>query len=313
MSGRRLDEDEVIAALRSALGDRRESPEGIGDDGAVLRGEDGRVVALDTLVGGVHFDRRWSDWADVAYKLLATNVSDVWVMGAEPTAFLLSLALPASDEGDLVEGLCRGFADAIDDLGLRIDLVGGDTVRAGDAAVLTATVLGRQVAGPWLRSGARVGDGAWIDAPVGLAAAGLAALSAGRGDEPEMREVVRAHRRPRPLRPPFGASIHATIDVSDGLSLDLMRVARASDVAIQIDAPLPGSDALAPVAHALGASVDDWQLSGGDDYVKVAFTADAPGASWTRIGVVTGRGARLTRIGADGTSKGLSGSGFRHF
>lgn len=307
-------ESEIIDRLRGRLGAGRSSPYGIGDDAAILLPEDGRVIALDALCEGVHFDRRWSTPADAAFKAFATNVSDLWAMGAEPRCWLLALGLPPSDTtGDVVDQLVSGFADAAEALGVHAPLVGGDTVRA-PALVLSVTMIGAADGTPLLRSGATPGLGLWVDGPLGLAAAGLDALRAGTPQR--WPELVAAHRRPLPRRltahDAAARGIVAAIDISDGLARDATRLATASGVGIEIFGELPGLDALTDAAEQLAIDPLGWQLHGGDDYVRLVAARD-PGQGWTRVGSTLDPALGLTLCRADGSRAPLGDIGFEHF
>jgi thiamine-monophosphate kinase len=259
---------------------------GIGDDAAVLATPDGRVVATtDFLLEGRHFRRDWSSAADVGHKAAARSLADCAAMGAEPSALLVALAappdLPVSWARELTEGLAAECARA------GASVIGGDTAQAG-LVLLAVTGLG-DLRGrePVLRSGARPGDLVAVAGPLGHAAAGLALLTAGRPDDP----LVREHLRPAPPYDagPEAAALGATalIDVSDGLLADLGHVAAASGVQVRL-----ASDGLRPEDQLLAAAriisgrtgsmsrpapaatpaeaAQDWVLTGGEDHALVA-------------------------------------------
>ncbi len=227
----------------------------VGDDAAVLDG--GFLLATDLLVDGVHFRRAWCTGADVGFKALAVNLSDLAAMGGKPEAAVAAVALPADSEG-LADEVLEGLADAADRFGCP--LVGGDT-SSGPALFVAVAVTGH-AATPVLRSGAGVGDTVFVTGPLGGAAAVLARLEAGEAvDDPSP-----LHRPiPRLAEGLAAAEAGATamLDLSDGLAVDLRRLATASEVGAQVD-----RDAV-PV----GAGADlDQALTGGDDY-ELCFTA----------------------------------------
>lgn len=305
-----MDEFALIELIRTRIGQGRTTPEGIGDDGALLRPEDGRCVVLDSMVEGVHFRLDWSSWADVAHKLLARNLSDIQAMGAEPTAFLLGLVL---NDPAVVPAFADGMADAVARLCPGVACIGGDTTRTPGPSMLTMTMLGRHD-GPVLgRACARAGDRVWVQAPLGWAAAGLHALTHGHTDLPEAAPFIAAHRRPSPSAvrwpetSPSAEFSAACIDVSDGLHADLLHIAHASGVAIEIDAPLPGRSELDAFAAVVSGDADAWQWFGGDDYVKVVCSRDRPLGEWFPIDSVFNESPRLT-----GLIPATSG-GYRHF
>lgn len=282
-------EFDLIARIRARVATRADVVLGIGDDAALLAPPPGRqlVVTTDTLNDGVHFPRGTSP-ADVGWKALAVNLSDLASMGAEPAWCTLSLSLPQSDPA-WIEGFLDGFLDLAGQHGIA--LVGGDTTRGPLSIAVTAMGLvepGRALR----RDGARVGDEVWVTGTLGDAAGGLALLD---------REAVPALRarldRPTP-RVAAGRALAgiatACVDVSDGLLADLGHVCARSHVAARIDVDaLPASSAL---REAFGeADRIALQASGGDDY-ELCFTA--PADAGADIGAVSAQlGLRFTRIG----------------
>lgn len=209
---------------------------GPGDDAAVVAAPDGRVVvSTDVLVEGEDFRRDWSTGADVGWKAAAQNLADIAAMGAVPTALVVGLAAPGHLPVAWAEDLARGLAAACGAHGVGV--VGGD-LSAAAQVVVSVTVLG-DLAGrsPVRRDGARPGDVVAVAGTLGRSAAGLALLLAGRPEDGA--DLVAAHLRPRPplAAGPAAALAGATamIDVSDGLVLDLSRVAAASGVAMDLD------------------------------------------------------------------------------
>ena len=282
-------EFDLIARIRARVATRADVVLGIGDDAALLAPPPGRqlVVTADTLNDGVHFPRGTSP-ADVGWKALAVNLSDLASMGAEPAWCTLSLSLPQSDPA-WIEGFLDGFLDLAGQHGIA--LVGGDTTRGPLSIAVTAMGLvepGRALR----RDGARVGDEVWVTGTLGDAAGGLALLD---------REPVPALRarldRPTP-RVAAGRALAgiatACVDVSDGLLADLGHVCARSHVAAHLDVDaLPASAAL---REAFGeADRIALQASGGDDY-ELCFTA--PADAGADIGAVSAQfGLRITRIG----------------
>lgn len=265
---------------------------GIGDDAALLQPPPGMqfVVAMDTLNSGIHFPHDTAP-ADIGWKALAVNLSDLAAMGAMPAWCTLSLSLPEPDAAWV-----DAFLDGFDALARQhaVALVGGDTTR-GPLSVCV-TVFGFVAPGRALRrNGARVDDDIWISGTPGDAAAALAQWSAGGARDPALRARL---DRPTP-RVALGLRLsgfaNAAIDISDGLLADLAHVCRASDVRaeIEIDA-VPVSDAL----RAAGLEPDTrrtLQASGGDDY-EICFTAPA-GARDAIVAAALKAGVPVTRIG----------------
>lgn len=303
---------------------------GIGDDAAVLAVPSGceLVVCTDTLVAGVHFPLR-TDAADIGWKALAVNLSDLAAMGARPAWATLDLTLPRADR-EFVERFAGGFAELAAQYELA--LVGGDTT-SGPLTV-SVTAFGFVPAGTALpRNGAVAGDVVLVTGTIGDGAAGLCCAGEQGEDTAILSsapESARATLRVRLDRPQpriaIGESLRgrasACIDVSDGLVADLGHIARASGVGIEIEsASIPASSSfLAAVAADRRSAL---QLAGGDDY-ELAFTVAegevdavlgalrAGGAQATRIGRVV-RGSGICVLDRDGNAMDLPRGGWEHF
>ena len=320
-----LGEFGLIAAIRALLPAGRAQIVGIGDDAAVIRAPDRRVVATtDLLVEGRHFRREWSGAFDIGAKAAAENLADIAAMGAVPTALLVGLAAPGDLAVAWAEDLTRGLADECARAGASV--AGGD-VSSADAIMLAVTALG-DLAGrePVTRGGALAGDRLAVAGRLGRSAAGLALLEAGMTPAPEpggaaeLAGLVASHRRPRPPYDagPEAADLGATsmIDISDGLVADLRHVAEASGVLIDIDTGrLPGDPALRSAAAVLDADWLSWMLSGGEDHALAATFPPGTGlpARWTLIGEVRpGHGVTVDSGPADGSGGWTHFNGPRH-
>lgn len=249
-----------IAALRGLA--THPAARGLDDDCAVLElGGETLVLTHDMMVEGVHW-LPGQDPADVAWKLLATNLSDLAAKGAEPIGVLLGYSL-AADDARFAEGLGEALAR------FGVPLLGGDTVRSPGAQALGLTALGRATCKPVPgRSGARAGDGVWITGPVGAAMLGFEALQSASGADSE------AFRRPVPRLAEGRALaplVTAMMDVSDGLLLDAARMAEASKVSIALDS------ARVPLPAGLPAGRSRDAMGWGDDY-ELLFTLPASAA-----------------------------------
>jgi thiamine-monophosphate kinase len=287
---------------------------GPGDDAAIMRCDDGRVVvSTDMAVEGQHFRRDWSSATDIGHRVAAANCADVAAMGAAPTGLVVALGLPADTEVTWVEHLIAGLVDEAARAGAVV--VGGD-VTAAESIVVSVCALGSmQGREPVLRSGAHAGDVVAIAGRLGWAAAGLAVLSRGFRSP---RALVDAHRRPQP---PYAAAVaaaqagaHALMDVSDGLLLDAQRLARASGVEIEIDsADLVVDEPVASTAAAYNLDPLQWVLGGGDDHAFVAtFAHDVvPPEPFIIIGRVVD-GEEPGRVRVDGAVAEVA-AGFEHF
>ena len=261
----------LIERLAKAIGAER--PEslivGIGDDAAAWRVNGSVVLATtDTLVEGVHFLAGRTPWADLGWKALAVNVSDIAAMGGEPQYALVTLGLPPETPVQGVDELYEGLRECAREYGVAV--AGGDVVRAPQVMVSVA-VLGRAEVAvdgrPRLmrRDAARAGYAIAVTGTLGRSAAGLRRLNEGApADDP----LARAHLRPRPplalARRAVQLGVPCAIDISDGLLQDLGHVCEMSGLgAVVRAAAVPLSDELRD------AYADDalaLACAGGEDY-----------------------------------------------
>jgi thiamine-monophosphate kinase len=246
---------ELIAAIEMALADRSgRLVRWTGDDAAVTRARPYAVTSIDTLVDGVHFRRDTHAPRDIGWKALATALSDVAAMGAEPGEAYVSVVLP----GDLDEPLelVRGMEEIASACGATI--AGGDVV-SGPVLVLTVAVTGWADAEEELvgRDGARPGDLVAVTGELGGSEAGRRLLEEGEAGQPEL---VARHLRPRPRleegRALAAAGATAMIDVSDGLATDAGHIASRSGVELRVR--------LQDVPHPAGVTPEQ-AATGGDD------------------------------------------------
>ena len=283
---------------------------GVGDDGAVLKPEPGthQVQVIDTMVEGVHFPSNMGA-ADIGYRVVAVNLSDIAAMGARPRWMTLALTLSDNDETWIDE-----FAAGLFDAASKYDvaLVGGDTT-SGDAVVATVHMTGVVEEGAaLLRSGARVGDTVFVTGTIGDAAAGLALIECGKPDEFLQRRFLRPNARvAKGLELSGRAS--AAIDLSDGLVGDLRKLLDASGVGAEIDIEsIPMSDALRD--HFDAKEATHFALTGGDDY-ELCFTAEPDAVididDVTPIGIVTASTDLVCRL--HGELVEVNDAGYRHF
>ena len=254
---------------------------GLEDDAAVLSVPpfSSLVVSVDSVVGGVHLDLDLCSPADVGWKALMGALSDLAAMGASPLGALVALCVPrGSGDGSLALGVTAGVAEAAGVAGCPV--AGGD-VSASSELVVAVTVLGVAYDGeqpPVVRSGAQPGDALLVTGPCGSSAAGLRVLRSELGsgscsgggvvDAAVAGVDVASYRRPVArldeglLARRRGAT--AMIDVSDGLALDLHRLADASGVGFVLD----------EVPVAAGATLDE-ALGGGEDFELVVAVGAA--------------------------------------
>ncbi len=297
----------LIERIRKLLPPVREpATMGLGDDAAVIRQADGQVllVTTDMLVEGVHFDRSFMSAADLGYKSLAVNLSDIAAMGGIPTCCFLSLALPPSLSLSWFTAFMAAMVDAAGSF--DVQLLGGDTV-AADKMVIAVTMHGRSAAADVVyRKGGQPGDRLYVSGTVGDSALGLRLLRQGQKPESERSEpesfLINRHCRPRPRlqlarRLAEAHLASSMLDVSDGLLGDLRHllaaVGRGAEIFLE---QLP----LSP-AYRKMQSFDDLEgylpaLTGGEDY-ELLFTVPS-GREAEAAGIAEAAGVRISCIGS---------------
>ena len=278
---------------------------GIGDDAAVVDplpsggdepAEWQQLLAVDTMVETVHFLESTMTEADIGYKALAANVSDIAAMGGIPRHALISVSAPASWGPERVQRLYDGLYACAAEYGVAV--VGGDTTSAPQHLVVSVTLTGAVERGCAItRAGAQPGDAVFVTGPLGMSAAGLHYLlgEAARPDSDLLAAaeaagttaLVRAHRRPQPSIQAGRWLAHrgtctSLNDVSDGLASEAWELAEASGVALILEEErLPRAGSLSAYASRVGEDPLTWMLSGGEDYVLVG-TIDPSDAETAR-------------------------------
>ncbi|MDG2395361.1 thiamine-phosphate kinase [Candidatus Thioglobus sp.] len=240
---------------------------GVGDDCALISIDSGYQLAtsVDTLIENVHFPRDTSP-ADIAYKALSVNLSDLAAMGAIPKYFTLALTLPEFDKHWL-----ESFSTSLKSLAKKyqIDLLGGDTTKGSLSITINVTgIVPHNKA--LLRSSAKVDDIIFVSNTIGDAA--LAWHQIQQGEQPNQR-LLTHFNRPEPqikLGQSLAGIANACIDISDGLEQDLNHILKHSKVGAKINLNnIPLSQSVAAYVK----KTDDWclPLAGGDDY-QLCFT-----------------------------------------
>ena len=301
-----IGEDDLVRRIRAAAGSAQDGVlVGIGDDCAVLGTTPGThlVAKTDLLIEDVHFRRRYAEMADVGWKALAVNVSDIASMGARSRWALVALACPATATADDIEALYEGMLALAREHGIAV--VGGDTSSSPSGWFVNVTLLG-EATRAILRSTGRAGDVVAVTGTLGRSAAGLAVLERDHApagvDADSLAEVTAAHLRPQPRVAEgrwLGAAdgVTAMMDLSDGLAIDLPRLCAESGVGARVDVDsVPIAPATRRVADALGRDALAWATGGGEDYeLLVACASEA--FDGLADGLARATGTALTRVG----------------
>ena len=291
------------AAFISALAALATHPaaRGLADDAAVLEvGGATLVLTHDMIVEGVHFLPA-DPPGDVAWKLLAVNLSDLAAKGARPLGVLMGYSLSGDSEWD--SAFVAGLATALSGFGLP--LLGGDTVSvpSGAPRSLGLTAIGEAAGRVPARSDGRAGEDLWVSGTIGDAGAGLRMLTGSlKGSE----GLAERYRNPRPRLEAGGRLapiVGAMMDVSDGLLIDAARLGHASGAAVEIDLAAVPLSAELIAAEGDGRAARLRAATAGDDY-ELLFSA-APTQAALILGLAEEIGLPLSRIGALREGRGL--------
>lgn len=278
---------------------------GIGDDMAAVGWTQGSVLlSSDMLLDGVHFDSRRHRFTEIGRKAVACCLSDCAAMAVRPTALLLSLALAKTDTLENVQALLSAAVALANEF--DTPLVGGDTTRWGHPLAIDVSVAAAPYDGiePVRRSGARPGDRLYVTGVLGGSLLGR-----------HLSFTPRIHEA-RQLASALGDRLHAMIDISDGLALDLWRICQASHVGAVIEEELLRritSEDAAKLAEEDGRPVLDHVLGDGEDFellLAVEGRPDDAGVPLHSVGRITEADLRIRRL--DGAVEPLEPTGFTH-
>jgi len=290
-----------------------ETFKGIGDDAAVLEhGGEQTVVSTDMLMEGVHFNLSYCPLKHLGYKAVVVNLSDIYAMNAKPLQITVSIALSSRFTVEAVEELYAGILLAAENYG--IDVVGGDTTSSMSGLAISITAIGvGQKDDLVYRNGAKANDLVVVSGDFGGAYMGLQMLERERSvfeENPEVQPDLdgKDYILQRQLKPEARKDViemfrkmvlkpTSMIDVSDGLSSELLHLCDQSEVGCQIyEEKLPIDPTVVQTAMDFNLDPTMCCLSGGEDY-ELLFTIDQReyeklkgSPHFTVIGHITGKG-----------------------
>ena len=263
---------------------------GVGDDAAVINNEDLQtVISTDILIEGVHFDLTYVPLRHLGYKSVIVNLSDVYAMNAHPKQILVSIALSNRFKLEAIEELYSGMLAACKKY--KIDLVGGDTTSSLSGLVISITAIGGvKKEAITYRNGAKETNLLCVSGDLGGAYMGLQILEREKSvfkENPKLQPDLEGkdYLLERQLKPEarkdiietlhsLGIKPTAMIDVSDGLSSEILHLCSQSDVGVELyEEKIPIDSLTYETAREFNLDPTLCALSGGEDY-ELLFTVD---------------------------------------
>lgn len=299
----------------------------IGDDAFVGPLPAGTLPAIttDMLIEDVHFRRAWTSFADLGWKAMAVNLSDLAAMGrCAPVYAVVSLALPRDTAVTDIDALYAGMAACGKKYGCRI--VGGDTVASPAGMAISITLTGAiRRCDVVKRSGCAIGDLIVVSGTFGDSGAGLALLQRGirKSHQPHERFLLERHRRPRPrldisLKPGTAKLFSSLTDASDGLAVSLELLNGAGRCGAHVDLEIIPLSAALRNTYPNPMRAFAMALYGGEDYELVGTARPADARRLTAavpelrvIGTIT-KGSAITYF-HEGKKTNIPDTGFKHF
>ena len=306
----------------------------IGDDGAVID-HFGRqtVISTDLLLEGVHFDLSYTPLKHLGYKSVVVNVSDIYAMNAVPTQIVISLGFSNRFSLEALDEFYAGVYAACEFYG--VDLIGGDTSTSLKGFIVSVTAIGEVAPDKYVkRSGAKVNDLVCVSGELGSAFLGLTLLEREKkifnetGAQPDLEG--QAYIVGRLLKPEARKDIieffaesevmpSSMIDLSDGLSSDLLHICKQSEVGcVLYEDKLPLNDEAKEFAYKLKLDPTACALSGGEDYellftvAQTDFEKVKANPSISIIGYITEASAGKKLITRGGNTHDLVAQGWNH-
>ena len=309
------------------------SIKGIGDDAAVIDiGDKYQLVSTDLLIEGVHFDLSYMPLKHLGYKSVSVNISDICAMNGDAKQITIGLAISNRFPVEALDELYEGIKLACEHYG--VDLVGGDTTSSTSGLMISVTVLGEvEKENVVYRSGAKVNDLVICTGDLGAAYLGLQVLNREKEmfkENPTMQPDLTGNDYVlrRQLKPEAGVKYirilrdlniipNSMIDISDGLSSEILHLAKSSKLGITIyEDKIPIDYTTMNLANEFNMNPITCALSGGEDY-ELLFTISQEhydefkkDADFTIIGYVTDSSEGNNFIAKDGTSHLLTAQGW---
>ena len=332
-----LGEFGLIDHLTSGFSNHQESTRvGIGDDAAVIdHGSYYQVVTTDLLLEGIHFDLVYTPLKHLGYKAVVVNLSDVYAMNAAPRQITVSVGISGKFSVEALEEFYEGVKAACDRY--KVDLVGGDTSASVTGLLITVTAIGTALKNELaLRSGAKNNNLVCVTGDLGAAYMGLKILEREKqlhSEDPEFTPELKGYDyilerflKPEPrvdvllALKEAGITPGSMIDISDGLSSELLHICKASGCGVQVyEERIPIADETAEAAGEFQLKPLVAALHGGEDY-ELLFTV--PLSDFDKISAISGvniignitdQKGKALLVGNDGTGIPLQAQGWNAY
>jgi len=253
-----LKENDIIAIFRDAENTL---------DNDVAQLEQNLIISKDLLLENVHFRLKNFSPAELAYKALAVNVSDILASGGVPLYVILGVSYPYRFALDYLIKFCGEFKKLCDKYNIKI--LGGDTTSSRSGFVISITIIGKTDS-VISRSSAKINDDIYVTGFLGDSSAGLYCLENNIQEE----TLIKVHKMPRVLENFPKIKANAAMDISDGLNIDLSRLINASNCGALINLnSIPISPELKKFCQKYKLDPFKFALFGGEDY-EILFTSD---------------------------------------
>lgn len=310
---------------------------GIGDDAAVIRPDEGKrmIVSTDLLIEGVHFDLMYTPLRHLGYKSIIVNLSDIYAMNAIPKQVTVSIAMSSRFTIEAMDELYEGIYHACEQYG--VDLIGGDTTSTTKGLVISVTAIGEANDKSIVyRNGAKEGNLICVTGDLGAAYLGLQILEREKRlfledpeiqpDLDEQKYLVGRQLKPEARREiieyfdEIGLQPTAMIDLSDGLSSDMLHICRQSGVGCELhESRVPISEDAYDQALKFNLDPITCALNGGEDY-ELLFTIESEDETKIAnhpyisvIGQVMSREEGCVLLTKGGNKHNLTAQGWKHF
>ena len=323
--------DHITKSFRN---NNKSTIKGVGDDAAVIEYSDNRyrLLSTDMLVEGIHFDLSYSPLKHLGYKAVSVNVSDICAMNGIATQITVSIAVSNRFSVEAIEELYSGIKLACENY--KIDLVGGDTTSSTSGLVISVSVLGevekKKIS---YRNGAKINDLVVVTGDLGAAYLGLQILKREKeiflsnpgvqpdlqGNDYALQRQLKTEARSNFVKVLDDLDIIPTsmIDISDGLTSEILHLSKHSDVGITIyEDKLPIDYTTMNLAKDLNLNPIFCALNGGEDY-ELLFTISQDhydklkkDVDFTIIGHVTNKKEGNNFITKDSTSHPITAQGW---